>query len=144
MTSGGSWFCAQGERDGKPLVIRGRDRLLDIASATSHRSLLRIVWDYEPEGEHGLPSANTSEQMSVFEEIIVEALEQSLLCVFFCVHLHNCRKEWLAYTSNVQEACDRINAALAGLDPHPIAISAEDDPMWQEYADLCRGVGIER
>jgi hypothetical protein len=136
------WICVKGEHDGNPILIRAREGLGDLISQERHRRLLRIVWCYDIDHPSGLPSPELSEEMGFFENMIVEALEADRLCVFFGVILHNGAKEWLAYTSDAQDAqdtCNRINLALQDYEPFPIEMTVDDDPNWGEYHKLLVG-----
>jgi len=137
-----SWFCAEGQQDQLPVIIRGRQRLQEIISPDSHPHMLRIVWEFETDEPSGLPSRKLTKSMGQFEDAVVDALEEDALCVFFCVYLHAGRKEWLAYTSDVQATCDRFNAALTGHEPYPVELSVDEDPQWSEYWDVLSGAGM--
>lgn len=114
------WFVAEGSQDSRPVLIRGRQNLSNVAGIASHPKLFRIVWEYEAKEESGLPSSELNASMADFENVIIAALERDFLCVFFCVYVHNGVKEWTAYTSDVQATCDRFNAVLAGRKPYPV------------------------
>lgn len=136
-----TWFCAEGRQDGRPVLIRGRQKIDEIAEAGSHPKLLRIVWRYEVVDPSGLPSSHLSAEMADFEDTVFSTLQKDGLCIFFCVYVHNGIREWLAYTSDLQATCDRFNAALAGREPYPVQLMAENDPDWQEYQSLMRETG---
>ena len=136
------WFCAEGNRGGRPVIVRGRQNLREIVGIESHPKILRIVWAYEVQQESGLPSPHLSEKMGGFEDIIFNALEEDLLCIFFSVYLHNGVKKWAAYTSDVQATCDKFNAALASHQPYPVNLTVEDDPLWHEYRNLMTDTGM--
>ena len=88
-----SWFGAEGERDGMPAIIRGRDALEPPVGLASHPNLLRITWEFEPEGPSGLPSPTLQQRMMAFEEAIMDPLEEEPLCIFYFVYLHDGTKE---------------------------------------------------
>ena len=139
---GDFWFCAEGEQDGLPMIIRGRKNLGEIAGAGSHPKLLWIVWEYEVNTPTGLPASELHAAMADFEDIFLPALEQELLCVFFCVIIHNGAKRWAAYTSDVRSTGERFNSVLADRQPFPVQLTAWDDPEWQEYWKLMDDVGM--
>jgi hypothetical protein len=134
------WFVAEGKQAGLPVIIRARQHLQPLVSAPSHAKLLRIGWPFVPDAASGLPSREQNSRMQAFEDAIFAELERDQLCIFFCVYLHDGVKRWFAYTSDVQTTCERINAALAGHERYPIEMQVEDDPTWQEYADMLAGI----
>lgn len=135
------WFVAEGEQNGRPAIIRGRQNLRHLVGLASHPQLLRIVWEYEVDHESGLPSPHLNARMGEFESLVFAELERDFLCIFFCVYLHDGLKEYIAYTSDVQATCDRFNTALAGRPPYPVQLSVEDDPDWNEYVNLMHDTG---
>lgn len=138
-----TWFCAEGERGGRPVLIRGRQGLQQVISKVSHPKLLRISWEFETRDNSGLPPADLNAKMTRFEELVTSALEEDRLSVFFCVFTHNGLREWAAYASDVQATCDKINEALAQEEKYPVQLAVEDDPGWQEYQSLIRDTGLE-
>ena len=134
-----AWFSAEGKQGGLPVIIRARQNLGSIAGVESHPELLRICWPFVPDAASGLPGTELNDRMNAFEEAIITDLERDQLCIFFCVYLHDGVKRWFAYTRDVQATSQRINAALVGHPRYPIEITVEDDPAWQEYADLLAG-----
>jgi hypothetical protein len=136
------WFSAEGNQNGRPVLIRGRQNLRDVVGVASHPKLLRIVWEYEVIERSGLPSSELNASMANFENTILTEMERDLLCIFFCVYVHNGTKEWAAYSSDVQATCDRFNAVLADQEPYPVQLTVQDDPEWQEYKSLLRDTGM--
>lgn len=137
------WFCAEGEMDGLPTLIRGRQGLSKLVEAHQFPHLLRIQWNYDDVGVAGLPSDTVSSSMNAFENLVIPGLEQDSLCIFFCVFTHNGLREWLAYTRDIQATCDAINALLAKEVAFPIEMGVEDDPDWSEYHELMENTSMD-
>jgi hypothetical protein len=143
MSDEDRWFVAEGEDEGKPVLIRGRQDLHEVADPNHLNQLIRIQWTYEPENHLGLPAEKLNETMGNFEDKMIDALEHGGDCIFYCVYTHNGLKEWSAYTCDVETACDNLNAALAADEHYPIELIAEDDPEWHDYHGLLKSVGVE-
>lgn len=130
-----TWFSARESIAGAPATIRARRNLQSIAGLASHPELLLIRWPYEPDPV-GQPPEPERERMDAFERAVVDELEMDWLVIFFCVATHDGRREWMGYCSDVDEAADRLNDALADHPPYPIELVSTSDPDWTEYADV--------
>ena len=92
-------------------LTRCRANLGEIAGVKTHPRLLRIVWRYQSDEPSGLPPEKLNEKMASFENAIVNELEKDFVAIFVCVCVANGIKEWLAYISNAQLTCNRLNVA---------------------------------
>jgi Family of unknown function (DUF695) len=70
------WSVAQGEKNGKPLLIRYRSERPKGVEARGFPFLLSATWSYQP-NEFGLPSAAEMESMDKFEDALASSLEGS-------------------------------------------------------------------
>jgi len=131
-----AWILAQGEENGKSLIVRCRQNLSQIVAPESYPKMIQIVWEFDVDEESGLPSPALNDRMIEFEDLLIPGLEEDLTCVFFGVYVHNGVRVWSAYTGDPEAVCERINDIFADRNPYPLQISAEDDPDWTEYAGL--------
>jgi Family of unknown function (DUF695) len=130
---GDDWIGAVGTSGNRVQVTRCRRILGEMAVAKTHPRLLRIIWRYEADDPSGLPSVNLNEKMASFENAIFDELQKDSVAIFVCVCVADGIKEWLAYISDAQRACNRLNEALESHEPYPVELSVEDDPNWREY-----------
>ncbi|WP_093286236.1 DUF695 domain-containing protein [Pseudoxanthomonas sp. CF125] len=128
------WSLAEGTHNDKPLVIRFRDEFLNKPDLSSHPRLVRVVWSYQA-NTSGMPGSDASDQMGVFEDRLVAAVEPSQTAVLVAVLTNDGQREWLFYTPDVSEFGRRLTEMPQEKDRYPIDISTESDPEWSTFYD---------
>lgn len=137
-----TWAASDGRLDGKPMLIRIRQNLRPLAGHPQLPHRLRIVWEYEPENDSGVPSRDDLERMRECEDLLVRALEQGNNAVLTHVLTCDGLRQWVFFSSNLQESAERINASLPHDEPYPLELTAEPDPDWSEYLETLRTLGL--
>jgi len=132
------WFTAEAKNEDKPVLLRGRGRLHSLMGIKSHPNLLRIRWSYDADKKNGMPSLDVLKKMSVFEQVVFEALEKEPLCIFYSIYMHNGIKDWSAYCSDLEKMNEEISAALVGHEKYPIELLVDQDPEWADYKSMLR------
>ena len=135
------WFIAEGEENGKPIIIQGRGELGPIAGAPTHSKVLRIAWHYVGDENFNLPEEEQSILMDKFNDLIIPALEKDQLCIVYCIFLGNGIKEWAAYCSDVDKALEIFNQTLEGEAIFPVKLFVEEDPKWLDYHNMINETG---
>lgn len=79
--------------------------------------------------------------MSELEDRLVASLEAKEAGVLAFVFTHRGTREWHFYVGDSAELGQIINTALADLPGLPIDLAIEDDPEWDELANVLRSVG---
>jgi hypothetical protein len=130
-----TWLVSEGRLDGKPMLVRIRQNLRDLAGHPQFPNRLRIVWEYEPENEAGLPSSEELESIQGCEDLLVRALEQDNHAILTHVVMCDGLRQWIFYCSDLEEAARRINVSLPYDDLYPIELSADPDASWAEYLE---------
>ncbi len=133
------WTGATGENEGSPFILRFRQNLNGFIATQKYNSRLTITWSYDSEDETLLPSDNEMELMGAVEDRLVVVLESDVHSVLAFVYTGQSQREWHWYSTNVEEAVNRLNSALADFDALPIELSVEDDPEWSEYNAVLEG-----
>lgn len=142
MTEEHSWSVAEGEANGIPIFVRLRDDVQDQAKSGRYRSFLRVVWQYEPEDEYGLPRDEELDEMSDFEEVLEATVEAADEAVMALVLTHSGVRQWLFYTSDLAASIKRLEGLAKSTDPR-LAISTGDDANWTEYRNFAARIGGE-
>jgi hypothetical protein len=121
------WALAEGECDGHPLILRFREDFRAHPDVSAYPHLVRVVWHYAPNSA-GMPDRAASEQMSVFEDWLVAAVEPDRTAVLTAVVTHDGNREWLFYGVDVRAFARALRAIPQG--DVPIDITTERDPDW--------------
>jgi hypothetical protein len=122
-------------------MIRARQDVLARLPAASLSTRIVVSWSCRAPLEMGLPSSDDYEEISAFEETLINFVQEGAILAF--VFTSAGIVEYSFYTSDQEWFLDRLNEALADKPPVPIEISAEDDPDWTEYRSLMQAVGID-
>ena len=133
---GDSWTGAEGTLDGKPILVRLRSEIEPLFAHPQLANLLRIVWEFPVDGDSGLPDVDTLDQMSQCEDALVGALELQNHAILAHVLTCDGLRQWVFYTSDVEESASRINEALPQDPPYPIELTVDSDPEWCEHREL--------
>ena len=132
------WAMAEGENNDKPLMIRFRSEMRAVEDVTGYPDLLLINWSYEPD-ENGLPTEAAIEEIDDFEDLLLAALEKDFHSAIVCVITNDSSRQWVFYTSGVDEAAVRINAMPQQTKPYPIELLTDDDAEWAYFKDNILG-----
>jgi hypothetical protein len=135
------WSMLETEVSGLPAFVRLRMNVKSFMKSGSYRTLLRVVWEYEPDVDYQLPSDEELERLDAFEERLCVALEDDGHAVLAFVMTNEGLRQWLFYVKDVNESVRRINAMPQESDGYPIELSAAEDPEWQEHQALAKSIG---
>ncbi len=142
VTINDSWAVSEGILDNKPIIVRIRQHLRPLAGHPELPNRLRVAWEYERDNDSGLPRSDELVSMQQCEDLLVSAFgldnHAILTHVLTCDEL----RQWVFYSSDLQESANRINAVLPHDQPYPIELSSEPDAEWTEYLDTLHSSGL--
>lgn len=128
MAARQKWLLAEGEKAGKPLLIRAREmEPLDVLPF-----LLVVDLFYDSVDHTALPGDDTYDLLEKFEAEVLERPTERVRIVLTFVETHDGRVRYYCYASDVDRALEHIDAAAGLVEPE---YSAEHDPHWQVYAE---------
>ena len=134
------WTLAEGECEGHPLILRYRQDFRGRPDVSAYPHLVRVTWHYAP-NMAGMPERAASEQMSVFEDWLVAAVEPERTAVLAAVVTHDGDREWLFYGADVRAFARALRAIPQGDERLPIDITTEPDPDWTTlHEDILSGL----
>jgi Family of unknown function (DUF695) len=124
-------------------LIRVRTDVRDLAGHPALPNLLQISWTYLLEGQQvqvGLPTRDQAEEMTIFENRIVDALQSDPVALLVSVNTRQGERRWLWYCGAPDETERRLNAVLGRDASFPITLETLADPEWKFYRDLVSAV----
>ncbi|MEL6110017.1 MAG: DUF695 domain-containing protein [Planctomycetota bacterium] len=130
------WFLCEGKWEELPFFARGRRPFTLPVGSSRFPHSFRVVWTYDSEDESLLPSPDTLEELSQFEDQLIETLEQSGDAVFAATVTCEGTREWLFYSENMHESGKAFNEVFAHQARKPIEITACEDPEWESYQGI--------
>jgi Family of unknown function (DUF695) len=134
MSTDDTWFMATSEDDGKPLIFRIRDAAPSYASKESFPKLLAVTWQFDPNINNGMPSADAVERMQQLEDLLVPVFSDTRQAFLTVVVTGNGVREWQWYAKEPDVVMNLVNQTLGEHDPFPVQFSFQDDPEWLGYS----------
>ena len=131
-----AWNTAEGKMNGRPSLIRFRPNLKGHLGNPKYPKRLTIFWDYGDDELTGMPTSEQIDEMKVFEDALVNALDPGLFGIFAFAYTSAGTREWHFYVNKVSEIQYRINQALAEFPKLPIELQIEDDADWGELKQV--------
>ena len=112
------WWTAPAEApDGQIVMVTGRRDIAKYRNNPRFSIRVTVAWRYAPAG---MPSDADAETMGVATDGFTEVLAKDPVAVL---------------STNIFNK--KLNEALAPLPLLPLEISAENDPRWEEYDEMC-------
>ncbi len=136
------WATSEGVLDAMPMIVRIRQNLRPLVGHPELPNRLRIVWEYKPDNESGLPSTLVMQQMELCEDALVNAFERDNIAILTHVLTCDGLRQWVFYASDIQECANRLNDALPHDPPTPIELTVDPDEPWSEYTETLGTLGL--
>jgi hypothetical protein len=118
------------------MVVRFRSNLESLAGHPELPYRLRVVWEFAIANESGMPDSYTLSQMSDCDDKLIEALETGNHAILKYASTCDGIRQWVFYSSDIEDSARRINRTLPSDPPYPIQIEASSDPEWSEYREV--------
>ncbi|WP_372870861.1 DUF695 domain-containing protein [Shewanella sp.] len=134
-----TYFTAQGEQDGKPVIYRSMEKVPEGQNESDYPTLINIYWPFEADENNGMPNAQTNHDQIAFEDTL-DQLDQNGVSHLMLVVTGNGRKEWVWYVKDVEGWMIKLNERLSGHKVYPIQIEINQDPEWATYHNFVAGV----
>jgi hypothetical protein len=132
-----TWFGMEGDINGNPYIIRGREDIKAFQKSGLYQTRIDICLTYIAHDESNMPADNQVELMERVEQLLVNQLEHDLEGILAFVFTGNFQRVWYWYCKNQKVAIERVNIALAAFEEKlPIEIYSTHDPEWNEYHNL--------
>jgi hypothetical protein len=125
------WIGAEGEEEGRPVLVRVRDISLEAIPEDEFPHLLSSTWRFgEDRDGSGLPSAKQYAELERFE-LVFDKMEEDGSGVLAIVRTHAGSVEHVAFVRDVEEGIAAIRAARPKRGDFELA--ASPDNRWDEY-----------
>jgi Family of unknown function (DUF695) len=128
-----SWTVAEGTHEGRPVATRFNIALRPIAGREEFPDRLGIVVPLRNPNDRGFPSRAELRQLDEIEELIDKRLSGGNQSILAGVITSNGLREFVVYTSNVDEAASKASALAKEVSTHEVQIIVRSDPAWKVY-----------
>ena len=126
------WIGNQGERDGKPFLVRGRRFAPGIVPLAAFPHLLVMEVGYKPADPTGLPSKFDYQNAEIFEETVFDRLEAQDALFFVFSEIGDGKFRYFTYAADPQAVIAHVRGTA---NPRlPLEFFSGADPQWAEYS----------
>lgn len=136
MSKTGEWWTAPTESEnGRLVMVTGRRDVEKFRSDPKFKIRVEVTWPYEADSS-GMPDEATATLMEQVQDALQDAFTKDPVAVLTGIYTGDGRRDWVFYTLSTHIFGRKLNEALAPFDLLPISIYTENDPHWEEYAEM--------
>ncbi len=139
------WFTAiaESETNNRTIFISGRCHIDEFKESGKFPFRVEVTWHYSPDAK-GMPDEKNAELMENVLIALKKAMEKDKLAILTGIYTGDDERNMIFYTRNVAAFGNKLNEALTPFEKLPISIYTENDPEWNEYAEMqSLNTGIE-
>jgi hypothetical protein len=123
------WALAEGEYQGRPLLIRFRRFPEGFVRAVLPQRI-NVTWTMGEPASTGLPSDAEHAQLVRFEDRLVAAVEHDAHSVLSVVLTCDGKREWVFHTADVPGFMGRLTDMPQEEERYPIELARTEDSEW--------------
>ena len=128
------WSVSVGRDPNPPIIIRLRSKLDSSKGKKFFPHMMRMSWSFGNSDRGGMPSKAESDELSDFEERLIESFESDLQSVLAIAITKSGLREWYFYTNDIDEFMNRLSSVPHN-NQNPIEIYFNNDENWKYYED---------
>ena len=98
-----AWTVAEGELEGRPLLIRYRPKLAGFSGRDQYPMKLTVRWTYGDDGQSGMPDEAQSDTMKDLEDSLVAEFDSDRIGILAFIYTAHGMREWHIYFSDLEE-----------------------------------------
>lgn len=132
----GQWLTAPADSmdgNGGFIFVTGRTDIDKFRNNPRFSIRVNVKYTYH---SSGFPDDKTARMLEDVTDRLVETFTKDPVAVLTGIYTGDGQRDWIFYTASIHIFGRKFNEALADLPTLPIAITAENDPDWEEYAEM--------
>ena len=130
------WTSPAQADDGRLIMVSGRRDIDAFRSNPRFSIRINITWEYSDAPDDGMPCDADAALMEQATDSLQAILKADPVAVLTGIYTGAGRRDWVFYTLSTHIFQKKLNEALAPLPLLPLQITAENDPGWEEYAEM--------
>lgn len=135
MNTGEWWTAPTESEDGSLIMVTGRRDVDKFRDNKKFCIRVEVTWRYDC-GSDGMPDVKTSELMEKVNKSLEATFRKDPVAVITGIYTGAGERNWVFYTLSTNIFQKKLNEALATFPLLPLTIYAENDPGWEEYAEM--------
>ena len=129
------WSYPCETESGRRIIVTGRDNIDKYKESGKYIYRINVYWDYNSLPD-GMPEAADADLMERATDAFENELAKDKAAVLTGIYTGDGRRDWVFYTTSLFIFQKIFNRALEPLETIPLVVEAQEDPEWQEYADM--------
>jgi hypothetical protein len=129
------WTCPTESESGKLIMVTGRRDIEAFRRNPKFNIRVEVTWKYEADAS-GMPDVQTSELMEKVNDRLEATFDKDPVAVLTGIYTGDGERNWVFYTLSTHIFGRKFNSALEEFPVLPITIYCENDPDWDEYAEM--------
>lgn len=136
MTKDSDWWTSPTESEnGNIIMVTGRRDVDEFRRNPKFRIRVEVTFKYEGDTS-GMPDESTARVMEEVHDALVCEFVKDPVAVLTGIYTGDGERNWVFYTLSTHIFGKKLNQALADMPLLPITIYTENDPDWNEYAEM--------
>lgn len=129
------WTSPLEDESGKLVMVTGRADVDKFRSNPRYAIRIEVTLPYEPLPS-GMPTEAAAEMIDDVLGRIQAELDRDPVAILTGIYTGAGERNMVFYAASTHIFDKKLNAALADLPTLPLRITAENDPGWEEYAEM--------
>ncbi len=131
-----NWTVAQGECDGRPLVIRINTAAKKFVAHPQLATRLGVTVPFHSPNENGFCAKEEGDQVGKIEDQLCDALAADKTGFLVLVITTNGAREFVFYVRDAARAQAAAKKAASQTSTHKLQFGTLDDPEWSYFAQF--------
>lgn len=136
MSNSNDWWTSPTESEsGRLIMVTGRRDVDTFRNNPKFNIRVEVTWRYQGD-KSGMPDEATAQLMDDVQTALQASFTKDPVAVLTGIYTGDDERNWVFYTLSTHIFGRKLNEALASFDVLPIVIYTENDPGWDEYAEM--------
>lgn len=136
MSNSNDWWTSPTESEsGRLIMVTGRRDVDTFRNNPKFNIRVEVTWRYKGD-KSGMPDEATAQLMDDVQMALQASFTKDPVAVLTGIYTGDDERNWVFYTLSTHIFGRKLNEALASFDVLPIVIYTENDPGWDEYAEM--------
>lgn len=136
MSNSNDWWTSPTESEsGRLIMVTGRRDVDTFRNNPKFNIRVEVTWRYQGD-KSGMPDEATAQLMDDVQTALQASFTKDPVAVLTGIYTGDDERNWVFYTLSTHIFGRKLNEALAYFDVLPIVIYTENDPGWDEYAEM--------
>jgi len=136
MTQTGEWTTAPADgNNGKTVIVTGRRDVDRFRNNPRFNIRVEVTWPYSGDSD-GMPDEPTSTLMEKVTDALLDTFNRDPVAVITGIYTGDGERTLVFYTPSTHIFGRKFNETLEPFPLLPLTIYCENDPDWNEYAEM--------